>query len=777
MVRTKQTSRPAPKASLAGKTSTIKPQVTVLSDPNDIVSQLYNNKQKEFLTDKVIVFHGQSYPCHSSFISSFSPVLKEKLLSSDPEVNFPQLESIVRDADLFFQILDYCYGQPFQLTLKNVGFVLTLCSALQLSSLSDSIHNVVSEGFSKSRVFQLKSEEVLQTIKSSVQRDVMLSYKDTSLSISSLVLICSSEYFKNLLCLSFADSNERKFSYSEEFSGVSNSNFETFFKYFLGESFSLDLKNVVDFYQLSVYFSLHNLKETCNSFVSSLTSTTDIFTLLKIVSERNLLNFLRENLSLIGKLDNNQDLPSPFPLPLSFISLIIEAMSNSWVFQCLTLSITNEVFEEDYHILSQTFEKIVVNDQNITEIYSFLRPLFDHNYLHQFLFTWSMKVFQGVQNVHVIPDDWFLWCLSQSCLNHKRWKISNVDFFVQNFSLIIEASDLSKNFNHPYLTPQIFKNLKSTLPPSYDFFLVSCFVKTWKETELWTVKNFEDEILIVDFRSSVDNIEILNILSKLTTDSRLSPLLNATLLNQSLGTLNQHHQEMKELQQHVVVLKIELNEVKQRESVLSEELKDQAIFFKNELRSLRESVTPLIRIHEENERKRIEALNKAKAEEDERRRIQLSKNIFNSNSCGSKLSLSNNNTVVKKNGSKGCTNTFVEVNLTDNCSVKFTRLDNLHGDGDTDGIGWKDRGSHQDGSIPSPCIRAIGTYSLGSFSPSNPRFPTITRGESITVSFSNGKAYFKPSTSTTTFSVDIPSNLIFGMLVYGENHEWKVERV
>ncbi|KAL0252131.1 hypothetical protein GEMRC1_001343 [Eukaryota sp. GEM-RC1] len=162
-----------------------------------------------------------------------------------------------------------------------------------------------------------------------------------------------------------------------------------------------------------------------------------------------------------------------------------------------------------------------------------------------------MNVFQGVQNVHVIPDDWFLWCLSHSCLNHRNLKFLSNHFFVQNFSLIIEASDLSKNSKHPFLTPDVFQNLKNSLSPSYDLFLMSCFVKTWKETELRTVKNVEDEILIIDFQSSADNIEILNFLSKLSTDSRLSPLLNATLLTQSLSTLNQHHQQLKSLMDRI----------------------------------------------------------------------------------------------------------------------------------------------------------------------------------------------------------------------------------
>ncbi|KAL0251733.1 hypothetical protein GEMRC1_000945 [Eukaryota sp. GEM-RC1] len=697
----------------------------VISNSVDIVSQLYHNKQQEFLTDVHIVFHCQSYPCHSSFLSSFSPILKEKLLSSDPEVNLPQLESLVPDADLFFQILDYCYGQPFQLTLGSIGFVLTLCSALQLSSLIDPIHRVMSEGFSKSRHLQLKSEEVLQTIKSSVQRDVMISYMDQSLTICSLVLICCSEYFKNIFCSNYADSKERNFSYSAEFYGVPGSSFQTFFKYFLGESFNLDVNNVVDFYQLAVYFKVKQLKEICDSFVSSLTSTTDILTLLKTISERNLMNVLYQNLNLFVKLDYDRDLTSPFTLPLPWIFLLIDSVTSSWVLQCLTFSINREVFEEDYNDLIQIFEKVSVNDQNINEIYTSLLPLFDQDYLSEFLLTWSMKVFQGVQNVDVIPHQWFLWCLSQSCLNHKRTKILHDydDFLVQNFSLIIDNSDLLKNCYSSYLTPEILKDLKNCLPSSYDLFLIKCLVKSWKETELWTVQNFKCAISLFAFHSSEDTFEILNILSELITDTQLARFLTVDLLKHSLAAL-------KDSNEQFVLLNSELKSLKQSPLI--------------------EKQSPLIEKH------------------------AALIGTFNSSFCGSELCLSSNNSVVKKTGSDSIYNSFVEVNISDNCSVKFTRLDDPD-NVESDYIGWKDRGSLQN-SPPGLCICPLGAYN-GSFSPSNPGFPTITRGESITVSYSNGKARFKPSTCTAYYSIDIPSNLVFGLTVWGQNHEWKVERV
>ncbi|KAL0243209.1 hypothetical protein GEMRC1_005770 [Eukaryota sp. GEM-RC1] len=230
------------------------PLVTVTSDPTDIVSQLLLNKRSEVLTDKLIVVHGESYPCHSSFLSSFSSVLREKLLEADSEVNFPERDSIIPNAALLFQILDYCYGEPLYLTIENMGNVLTLCSSLQLPSLADPIHKLVSEGFAKSCNLQLKPAEVVQQLYSSVKRDVVITYKENSVNISSLTLISVSEYFKNLLPLNFSHSEETIFAYDQEFPDVSAPNFEIFVNYFHGKSFFLDVDNVIDFYQLSVFF-------------------------------------------------------------------------------------------------------------------------------------------------------------------------------------------------------------------------------------------------------------------------------------------------------------------------------------------------------------------------------------------------------------------------------------------------------------------------------------------------------------------------------------------
>ncbi|KAL0252141.1 hypothetical protein GEMRC1_001353 [Eukaryota sp. GEM-RC1] len=78
-------------------------------------------------------------------------------------------------------------------------------------------------------------------------------------------------------------------------------------------------------------------------------------------------------------------------------------------------------------------------------------------------------------------------------------------------------------------------------------------------------------------------------------------------------------------------------------------------------------------------------------------------------------------------------------------------------------------------SFPNPCFQSNGSF-RGYYYPFDPRFTEITEGESITVTFSKGMAYFKPSTCITTFSIAIPKGYVFGMYIRGASHEWKVER-
>ncbi|KAL0232634.1 hypothetical protein GEMRC1_011381 [Eukaryota sp. GEM-RC1] len=153
----------------------------------------------------------------------------------------------------------------------------------------------------------------------------------------------------------------------------------------------------------------------------------------------------------------------------------------------------------------------------------------------------------------------------------------------------------------------------------------------------------------------------------------------------------------------------------------------------------------------------------------------LSKGVLDSNMGGSKLAVFNENTEVRKTGGNGNGQSFVRIIPIDGHSVKIIRQDDTHDDF-SDQIGFKNPHKIQSGISMSVAVGSDGNMSKGSFSPSDPRFPPITKGESITVRFTNGRVSFTPSTCSTTFTTDIPQDLVFGLAIYGQHHSWKLER-
>ncbi|KAL0242910.1 hypothetical protein GEMRC1_005473 [Eukaryota sp. GEM-RC1] len=104
-------------------------------------------------------------------------------------------------------------------------------------------------------------------------------------------------------------------------------------------------------------------------------------------------------------------------------------------------------------------------------------------------------------------------------------------------------------------------------------------------------------------------------------------------------------------------------------------MKQQNVISTNEVKLLKESILPWLKRLQEREEERLQ--------------FEDSIGTFNPDNCCSCLTLFENNHVVKTERYNNGHNSFVEVNLPDNHSVKFTRLDDVD-DGHTDSIGWKD---------------------------------------------------------------------------------------
>ncbi|KAL0239806.1 hypothetical protein GEMRC1_009914 [Eukaryota sp. GEM-RC1] len=121
-------------------------------------NNLFSLQKDNLLTDTVITYDGNSFHCHSSVVSAFSPVLKEKGLESTT-VEFPLLPFLT-DPDIFFSILSTLYGQSLTVTPENVTSISVIASLLQFQELSEFVTERMCKGLDnfEDNKFQLNSK-------------------------------------------------------------------------------------------------------------------------------------------------------------------------------------------------------------------------------------------------------------------------------------------------------------------------------------------------------------------------------------------------------------------------------------------------------------------------------------------------------------------------------------------------------------------------------------------------------------------------------------------
>ncbi|KAL0239714.1 hypothetical protein GEMRC1_009822 [Eukaryota sp. GEM-RC1] len=113
--------------------------------PSDcFCNNLYSLQSDNLLTDAVITYNGNSFHCHSSVVSAFSPVLKEKGLESTT-IEFPLLPFLT-DSDIFFSVLSTLYGQSLTVTPENVTSISVIASLLQFQELSQFVTERMTKG-------------------------------------------------------------------------------------------------------------------------------------------------------------------------------------------------------------------------------------------------------------------------------------------------------------------------------------------------------------------------------------------------------------------------------------------------------------------------------------------------------------------------------------------------------------------------------------------------------------------------------------------------------
>ncbi|KAL0246678.1 hypothetical protein GEMRC1_007889 [Eukaryota sp. GEM-RC1] len=505
-------------------------------------SQLYSFQERNLLTDAVIVYDGIHFHCHSSIISAFSPVLKEKLLqSSTIEIS---LYSFLTDPELFISILKSFYGQPLPVTTQSAPILSLIASLLQFQELSEFVIDRMTKGFGNydTNNFKLDPKVLFSKFLECCSRDVRVTYKNSDIMMNSLILALFSRTYSTSFTCNFADSAVRNFKYLDEFPGVTGNNLQLFFDLFHCKSIKLNISNVLDFFQLSVYFQVDELKLSCIEFLASNSfSETKLIYLLKISNERYQLNFVENNIEIFKNLSNISE--EPFPLRSSFIVLLLSSIDIVWLFRCLM-----ELHKVDPFIpsaLSEILTTSILPDFHLIRIFEILKPLFQYRQFKSVLVEWSIKIFQSVQNFEIITTSWFFSILKE--VDRNRCFSKYLNFLSDTFASVISPCCQDDHLNYCF-SPTCLELLCSKLPCDYCLWLARSLVNSWKNSEefnhSWSVDSFVKCVESITILG-VNQLKFLKILQDLIDDDLLKLFLNTYLAKNSLDLLLSREDQLK----------------------------------------------------------------------------------------------------------------------------------------------------------------------------------------------------------------------------------------
>ncbi|KAL0249299.1 hypothetical protein GEMRC1_004532 [Eukaryota sp. GEM-RC1] len=482
--------------------------------------------EKNLLTDTAILYDDLPFHCHSFVVSSFSSYLKEQLFRSS-SVEFPSLP-FLSDPDLFFMVLSTLYGQPLPVTSQSFSILSIIASIPQFQELTKFVTERISKGLDNfdDNKFQLRPDVLASKIVESCVSDVRVSYKNTDITLNSVFV---SHHFFTSFTSEFADSNIRKFEYSTEFPGVAD------------ESIEFNISNILDFFQLSVYFQVDELKLACKEFLSyNSFSEHELVYLLQISNERNQFNFLVDNIQIF-KIPSSIS-HEPIPLSVSFTKFLLPYIDFYWLFNCLM-----KLYKSDGFLateLQPILTAAAVREFALFALYEIIELLFHDSQFTSVLVEWTVGIFKNVENFANIPPSWFLVTLCHvdgSPLYSKYLK-----FLVNMFPLVLTSEYLKyeTNFSCSSICMDLFC---SKLTSDYCLWLARSLVNSWKKStefnDSWTIDSFVKCLKSIPV-ADANKCQFLNIIAELNTDEVLEPFINSFVSKNSLELLSSREKEL-----------------------------------------------------------------------------------------------------------------------------------------------------------------------------------------------------------------------------------------
>ncbi|KAL0251316.1 hypothetical protein GEMRC1_000529 [Eukaryota sp. GEM-RC1] len=309
-------------------------------------------------------------------------------------------------------------------------------------------------------------------LQTSLKHDFISSFKDLQIPCHSVVLVQFSKFFHNLFTLNFSDDQE-----TQDFSSlnVSASSFRSFFSYLYAQPVEITLENLYEFYVLSRYFMVEDLKTTCLGLLTTFSNSTDsLLFLVKQANQYQDQEFLKHLLPYFNS--DFETLPESFPLCFDYFLLFGEDLGFKnqvvWLLNCLLKSIDNqqiddEQFDSFLHIL---------NVENLTghELFQFLiQHVIDNSIFEAPIVKFSLDYFSNNFNISNILLNWVL----------KVLVILNRENSSEVFEIIPLISQF-QDFSHQQLlslNPKVLLEMvrKSSNSRDFSIFCLQNLIKSW----------------------------------------------------------------------------------------------------------------------------------------------------------------------------------------------------------------------------------------------------------------------------------------------------------
>ncbi|KAL0242639.1 hypothetical protein GEMRC1_005202 [Eukaryota sp. GEM-RC1] len=429
-----------------------------------ITAKLCNLRKEGVLIDSSIALYDDEFPCHSAVVSLFSELLKTKLFSCLKVDDLVSLFYLLPDSSLFFKVLDSFYGLPLKFTFHDLYATGVLATYLKYTNLSDFLALLIASelNLKETFTFQLNHDVIVSNFRKFAPSDVSITYKEVHIQTNTLILVATSATFLNQFSTSFIDSNDRKINYESEFKGVEEEIFGQFFNLFYSDSIKLDISNVLSFYQLSFYFQVPGLLETCKTFLLTNTFTDlELLSLLNLANVRHQVGFVEEILNIFKNLSQPLKLDS-LPLSVEILQRMFPIVDNWWLIQCLLETFKNrELTSEE---LNSILKLIDIHQFDYNNLYTLIQPLFDEQSFESVLLQWSVDNFSNIKQLEKIPPHWFLWTFQAA----DRAK-SDLEYFVVNFMKVVPFEFLHC-FQGFSPSPLAFKLLAPSVTADYSTF-------------------------------------------------------------------------------------------------------------------------------------------------------------------------------------------------------------------------------------------------------------------------------------------------------------------